>query len=163
MFVLDLICTCTVVETLHCCLHNTTGLATGNHPTASSHLVPNKYLAPRKSCEHYLYFLLVLCVSYLLLFSLDKNFGYFSSSSTATLIPVTMSYKSFDQLRLTKGLKLMTINARSLEKKVNQLYKLAYNTDYICVTETWYNESIVTGTVNMPGMVLYRTDRPNSI
>ena len=74
-----------------------------------------------------------------------------------------MSYRSFDQLRQTKGLKLLTVNSRSLEKKTEELYKLAHDIDYICISETWFNETIPSGTVNMPGMALFRTDRPNSV
>ena len=73
-----------------------------------------------------------------------------------------MMYRSFYQLRQQKGLSLLTVNGRSLEKKVEQLYKLAYKFDYICVTETWFNETIPTGTINMPNMAVFRTDRPNS-
>ena len=73
-----------------------------------------------------------------------------------------MARISFDDLRESKGLRIMSINARSLQKKVTRLNTLAHGVDYISTCETWFNDTIPTGTINMPNMAVYRTDRPNS-
>ena len=71
-----------------------------------------------------------------------------------------MQYKSFDNFASTKGLRMMTLNTRSLEGKIAQLKKLYKGSDYVCVTEMWLNSSISDYKVKLPGMVILRNDRP---
>ena len=123
--------------------------APGNLLHAHLALDPTTYCAARHiNLHHFTY--VIICVTVLLLLTSACNYR-------------TNMYKSFDNVRHMKGLRLVTLNARSLEKKIGQLGRLAHGLDYLCVTESWFNETIPTNTVNMPNMALFRTDRPNSV
>ena len=71
-----------------------------------------------------------------------------------------MIYKSFDSFATTKGLRIMTLNTRSLEGKIEQIRKLFKGCDYFSITESWLNPSIPDSKLALPGMGLYRHDRP---
>ena len=115
--------------------------------TSGLALITTKYQVARHLSTHHFLHLIIWTVTFCVLLACFN---------------ISM-YRSFDQVRRLKGLSLMTINARSLERKIGQLGRLAFGLDYLCVTETWFNETIPSATVNMPRMALFRTDRPNSV
>ena len=76
-------------------------------------------------------------IQYVTLYLYDPTFSTSRLSAPVKhyCIPtLDMPRLSFDHLRGAKGLKILTLNARSLEKKVEQLSKLAYGLDYICIS-----------------------------
>ncbi|XP_058974110.1 uncharacterized protein LOC131800622 [Musca domestica] len=59
------------------------------------------------------------------------------------------------------GLKLVHINAQSLNNKLDEFEQLfvSSNVDLICVSETWFHSDVQDGIYNIPGYTLFRADR----
>lgn len=59
------------------------------------------------------------------------------------------------------GLKLVHINAQSLNNKMDEFRRLFVSSgvDIICVSETWFHSDILDDVYNIPGYKLFRADR----
>ncbi|XP_059217675.1 uncharacterized protein LOC131994805 [Stomoxys calcitrans] len=79
--------------------------------------------------------------------------GWSSKCNTHAMIRVLSS--------ATSGLKVVHINAQSLNKKIDEFRYIFQNScvDIICVSETWFRNDILSQAFNIPGYRLYRADR----
>ena len=68
-------------------------------------------------------------------------------------------YKSFENLRNERGLKIVTMNVQSLRNKHNYLSVVLNGLDYIGITETWLKDPIPDAYVSIPGFTIFRCDR----
>ena len=74
-----------------------------------------------------------------------------------------MTYKSFDELSRSKGLKIISMNAQSLRSKMKDLTGFIHDIDYLCITESWLGDHVRSAKVNLVGMTLHRQDRPRHL
>ena len=58
-----------------------------------------------------------------------------------------------------KGLKLLSLNVRSLYSNLNELYLRFNDFDVLCFCETWLNGSYTDQLINMNGFEIFRLDR----
>ena len=63
------------------------------------------------------------------------------------------------KLLLTKGLKIVHVNIRSLYRKLDQLTSLYCKTDFLLCSETWLNSKYDMNGITICGMIPYRLDR----
>ena len=74
-----------------------------------------------------------------------------------------MTYYTFRQLAVMKGLKFVNMNVQNLCDKISRIRKLDLDFDYINVTETWLKGDDLDYTVSLPGMTMYRKDRTDCL
>ena len=74
-----------------------------------------------------------------------------------------MGYKSYKEYSAKKGLKIMTINTRSIKGKIVQFRKLVDSLDYICMSESHLKPSVRNHQVDITDMTLFRNDRPGAV
>lgn len=103
-------------------------------------------------------FLLTLVLPYYLLLtsmnSYDNNISLGSKASLKNMLQVLCTQRN--------GLNICHINAQSLLKKIDE-FRLIFESsmiDVICISETWFNESIEDGLVDLKPYNLLRSDRP---
>ena len=60
---------------------------------------------------------------------------------------------------ITKGLKLIHVNTRSIFKKIDLLENMYIDGDVICCSETWLDSRIPNSLVCIKGMKIFRNDR----
>ena len=62
-----------------------------------------------------------------------------------------------------KGFKCVHLNVRSLYPKITEVQQQFAGFDVIIITESWLNQTIPIGVINMPGYTVKRQDRDKFI
>ena len=62
-----------------------------------------------------------------------------------------------------KGFKCVHLNVRSLYPKISEVQQQFAGFDVIIITESWLNQTIPIGVINMPGYTVIRQDRDKFI
>ena len=71
-----------------------------------------------------------------------------------------MAYIGFKALRESRGLRFLNINVRSWYKKHKKHGHLLKELDFVCITESWLNDTHMDSNLYMPGYCFIRQDRP---
>ena len=69
----------------------------------------------------------------------------------------------FRFIKNMKGFKCVHLNVRSLYPKISEVQQQFAGFDVIIITESWLNQTIPIGVINMPGYTVIRQDRDKFI